>query len=181
MFAQLIVLFLVLVSTAAWNANTNKCFPGQYCDAPVTQVGTYASPQLCANKCAGISDVDFATYVPSSKQCLCSKTCKNTPVNRNPGADSYCLDDPIYTQCWTGKYCGPNSNIKTQPGMYPTPKHCATQCWNANHNFNFFNYVPSSQQCQCVTGCTLVENPYVSAFSIGSQTCTATNNPKLRA
>lgn len=176
MFAQLIVLFLVLVSTAAWNADYNRCFPGQYCDKPVVQFGTLDSVQSCVNLCAGQKGYKFASYVPSSKQCLCSATCSDSPVNKNPNVDTFCLNPPKYTNCWSGKYCGPNDQIKTQAGLFAKPADCAAQCAKTNKNFNFFNYVPTSQQCQCVTGCTLIANPNVYSYAINDQTCTATNN-----
>ena len=176
MFAKIFALFLVmLASAAAINCNYAMCFPGQYCDAPVAQVGTYDNAQLCSNKCASQAANKYASYVPSSKQCLCSKTCLTKPTNVNPNVNTYCLNKPSYKQCWAGKYCGPNSSIKTQPGKYANPQACVEKCWSVNQGFNFFNYVPSSQQCQCVTGCSLVTNPNVYSYAINDQTCTASN------
>lgn len=68
----------------------NLCYPSAYC-APmsllVTQSGVYASPSACNLQCQSINNV-YASFVPSSGQCLCTNTCSSQVANG--GVDSYC-------------------------------------------------------------------------------------------
>jgi len=169
------VMFVLATFSAANDSNYQLCFAGNYCgplSGLVAQPGPYTNAQACANKCSSTTTNKFFSYVPTSQQCLCATICNDQIAN--PNVDSYCLNAPLYTQCWSGKYCGPNSAIHTQPGLYNTPGDCANQCFGDHAGYNFFNYVPSTKQCQCTATCaTLVTNPNVFGYALNSQTCTS--------
>jgi len=153
MIASTIVLLVALIATA-YGASFHECFPGNYCgplSGLVTQTGTFATPALCATQCQVVTPNKFFSYVPSSQQCLCAAACATQVAN--PNVNSYSLTD-TFTLCYTNKQCGQNTDVVTQPSTYATTQNCADQCAAANVNFEFFNYVATSKQCQCILGCS---------------------------
>ena len=168
-----LVILACLIANASAAASFSLCYPGTYCGTLTTQAGTYATPQACADQCVSTTNNKFFSYVPTSMQCLCSSSCDNRVVN--PNVNSYCIgQSPTFSTCWTGKYCGPNSAIVTQRGLYETAQDCASQCHSANNDYKFFNLVPSTKQCQCLATCSsVVVNPNVNGYALNNQACPA--------
>jgi hypothetical protein len=174
MFAPVItVLLAFLASSFAANCNYSKCYPGNYCSPLASlqaQPQTYATPEACANQCSLVSANKFFSYVPTSKQCLCTASCST--LIGNSYADSYCLNPPSYALCKNNQQCGANTDVKTQAGNFKSPQECSEACWKANHAFNYFNYLPLYGQCGCSTTCTTnFASTGSNAFKINSATC----------
>jgi hypothetical protein len=178
MFAPIIAILLASLASTFAVCNYSKCYAGNYC-APLASLkalpGTFDSAEICGNKCAETAANKFFSYVPSSKQCLCTPTC-NTLI-ANPNVDSYCLNPtPFYTLCANNKQCGSNVQVKTQAGTFNSPQDCATACYNANHDNAYFNYLPLYKQCSCTLTCANTAQTYFSstgsnAFKINSAAC----------
>jgi hypothetical protein len=179
------VLLAFVLAVATAQTNYPMVYQGFYCTTNnrlVTQAGTFATPNACGDRCAA-QRFRYASYVPSSRQCLCSNT--NEDKVLNPNVNCYALTTPAYTKCWDNAYCGPNGNVYVQAppvtslnNRWNSVADCATQCAR-NADFKFFNYVGSTGQCQCVKpscGQLIASQGDVSAYAIGSQTCTVASS-----
>lgn len=168
-------LFVVLLAVVA--ADYQLANSGAYCSNSMTTLpGVASSVTDCGNKCAAASNTyQYFSWVPSSGQCLCSSS-NASPVN-NPNTNCYALGCPTFNQCWTSSYCGPNSAVVTQAGVFTKAADCATKC-GANASYKFFNYVSApnngSGQCQCLASCgqLIASASNVAAYSLGCQSCT---------
>ena len=175
MFAAFLFAVLLVVVAADYQISIS----GAYCSNSMTTLpGVASSVTDCGNKCTAASNTyKYFNWVPSSGQCLCSTS--NSPQVNNPNTNCYAIPPacPAYTQCWSSSYCGPNSAVVTQSGVFTCAADCATKC-ASNASYKFFNYVAApnngSGQCQCLTGCgqLIASASNVNAYSLGCQSCT---------
>jgi hypothetical protein len=179
MVAPVIALLLAFLASAVAIVNFNKCYGGNYC-SPYTalkaQPGVFANPEACGNKCAQNAAYKYFSYVPSSKQCLCSPNC-NTLVP-NPNVDSYCINPtPSYVLCKNYRVCADDvTKLKPLTGYYPGPGDCAEACYQQNHANTYINFMGYPNKCTCVKQCNGPGETYHatvkwSVYKINSAVC----------
>jgi hypothetical protein len=155
---QLSVLNGILRNLAGISA-FSKCHPGNYCSpytGSVTQSGIFESSAECGNKCLESTTNHYVSYVPSSKQCLCSPVCDTLVAN--PDVDSYCINHlikAVITSIGFGEYSIIEST--SEPTFAPT---AAIGGGNNNNNNNDESVVVTA---------------YIGLTKIGSITSLTTN------
>jgi hypothetical protein len=132
---QLSVLNGILRNLAGISA-FSKCHPGNYCSpytGSVTQSGTFDSSAECGNKCLESSITNhYMSYVPSTKQCLCSPVCDTLVAN--PDVDSFCINHlikAVITSIGFGEYSIIDSTFK--------PTFAPTAAIGGGNNNNYHN------------------------------------------
>jgi hypothetical protein len=137
---QLSVLNGILRNLAGASA-LSKCHPGNYCSpftGSIAQSGTFESSAECGNKCLESSITNhYVSYVPSTKQCLCSPVCDTLVAN--PDVDSFCINHlikAVITSIGFGEYSISESTF--EPTFAPT---AAVGGNNNNNNNNDENAV----------------------------------------